>query len=457
MREKPNENDIEVKLKPIAGIRPGVYLTALYSLILLFILFSFLLFPGLKNPGVMLVVTTEPAGAAIRVNDIYRGVSGSRIFVPKGTHTIEAVMPGFEGESAVHEIPSRLFGSLFFPRIYKVEFTLKTTDPAAAFAHYAADFAAWTFMGEPTAFWQIPMSLSEGAYRVGPNKEANEELQEILKASASFAVTQAALRDLIRAKILLDNSGNAPSPTALLGSISDVMAFFSENPDAVQLTNLLTGETAAKIEDSDWYKSLHKKHTLLSPNDVLLRRYLGGARPRQIAGVTFVDIEIGGSFFISENPVNRSLFETFLNENPEWREHKTDYVSDEIIGHPIEINRNNITGITWYAAEAFCKWLSLRLPASMSDMEIRLPTEKEWSNASYVVNNMNSPGWEWCANPYAPLDFITVSPEAAELVGSPERSLYGKALNASSSGRASLPPDLSSPFVTFRLVAAPKK
>jgi len=463
MREKQvsvqsDENDIQVKLKPIFGIRPGVYLTALYSFVLLIILFFLLLYPGIKNPGVVLTVKTEPAGAAIRVNDVYRGLSGNGIFVSRGTHTIEAVMPGFEGQSIVLDIPGRLFGSKFFPIRKKVEFTLTTADPAAAFAYYASDFAVWTFMGEPTAVWQVPMSLSDGAYRVGPYvRESSKELNEILRASSRFASTRAALRDLLRAKILLDNNGGSPAPTALFGSISDILTFLSENPNSAWwLADLLPQEAANIVKASAWYENPYQTNHTVIDGLFDITTTARSVRQRQIAGISFVDIEPGERLTISEYPVSRSLFETFLNQNPQWREHQTDYFPNEISINPAETLGNNITGITWYAADAFCKWLTIRLPSSLAGHEVRLPTEDEWLRHSKIrINNIQNSAWEWCADPYVPLNFISASQESIEIVGSLERSLRRSVFSSSEETRASLPPDISSPFVTFRVVIAP--
>jgi gamma-glutamyl hercynylcysteine S-oxide synthase len=443
MQEKQANSEIQVKFKPIYGIRPGVYLTFLYSFILLVILFLLFLYPGIKNPGAVLIVKTEPAGAAVRIDGVYRGVAGSKIHISKGNHTIEAVMPGFESQSAAHQISARYLGSLFFPLYKKVDFTLKTQDAAAAFALYAADYADWSFAGEPTASWQIPMSLSEGAYRAGNVKNSNDDMQQILLASACFAVTRAATRDLIRAKILLDNGGNAPSPIALVKSISNILAFLSENKESAKwLSQVLPREQASVIESSGWFEKQGRSGAPPKPDTV--------AGNTRMAGVSFIRFSSG--FMISETPVSRSLFETFLNDQPQWRDYQTDYFPQEISSYPWDIDKNVITGVTWYAAQAFCDWMALRLPSTA--MEVRLPTEEEWSIAANSINNIKNIGWEWCEDPYAPLQFSAASAKAKQAVGSPERSLRGRQTANSTETRASLPPDLSSPIVTFRVVLA---
>jgi len=450
MREKQPEINDNVKLPHFLGIRPGVYLTVLYSIILLLIFFFLLVFPGLKKPGAVLSVKTEPAGAAIRIDGVYMGTSGKKIAVPKGVRVIEVVLPGFNTESIVQEIPGRIFGSLFFPLRKTIDFTLKTDDPVTAFSIAAAGFAAWTFGGEPTESWQIPLSLSEGAYRIGVR--SNSQTNEILKAVSRFTVTRAALRDLLRAKILLDNGGNSPSPAGIVSSISDILQFLSDNPGSAQwLSSLLPPESASIVRASTWNNT---ENTVLSAKEGVHvnRRF-------ELSGLVFTGIQKNKekSFLISENPVPYSLFQTFLTENPEWKNGYTDYFNDEISINSQEMyNNDTITGVSWYAADAFCRWLSKRLPASMSEMEIRLPTEAEWDAAKTSVKSMEASGWEWCADPYAPLTFISASQWAIEVAGSPERSLRGRPSLSSPDTRASLPPELSSPFVTFRLVIAEK-
>jgi hypothetical protein len=436
MREidkQPETEDI-VKLKPILGVRPGVYLSFLYLIIILTFLFFLLVFPGIKNPGSVLQVKTEPVGAAIRVNGTYMGTYRETIFVPKGVHTIQAVLPGFEMQSAVFNIPGRVFASLFFPRRYPVDFTLKTNNAEAVLTQAAGEFAAWSFGGEPTAAWQIPLSLSEGVYRIG--NESIPYAADILQAASRFTVTRAALRDITRAKVLLGNEGLSPFTAGLTGSVFGIFAFLSENPgSAAWLSNLLPPESAAIVKASAWYKNELNAPAAISAAPVQGRL--------ELAGLVFTGIS-GSGFMVSETTVPRIVFETFLNENHSWRNEET---SDFLI--------------SWYAANAFCQWLTGRLPLSMvntdNPMEVRLPTEAEWELAflsGIVGSDTVARSWEWCADPFAPLTFIKASPKAVNAVGSPERTLRSRPSQTAIEGRASLPGYFSSPSVTFRPVIA---
>ncbi|MDR2953122.1 MAG: formylglycine-generating enzyme family protein [Treponema sp.] len=434
-RAQQPETEDRVKLKPFLGVRPGIYLAVLYSILFLLIFFLILILPGLRKHEALIQLKTEPFGAALRVDGIYRGTSTDKIFVSKGLHTLEAALPGFETKSMTREIPGRVFGSLFFPLRYPVEFTLKSNDPARAFADAAADYAAWSFGGEPTGTWQIPLSLSEGAYRIGPSY--NPALAELLAAAARFTVTRAALRDLIRAKTLLDNGGLSPSPASIANSVSGILQFLSENAGSADwLSSLLPPESASVIKKSNW----RNNYGGFAGGSAVPQAPLPAMR-LELAGLSFVS---ANGIMISENQVPQPVYDAFLEENPQWKED-----ADPDFFPQTDITPEGVTGVSWFAADAFCKWIGKELPSSMAGWEARLPTEAEWDSAAGLAE---ADGWEWCQDPYVPLPFIKTKPGAAKAVGSPERSLRGRAYPET---RASLPPDFSSPFVSFRPVIAP--
>jgi len=491
--DKTYEPDDQVRLKPKLGMRPGVYLAIIYSFVILLVLYFIFFHSGITKPGAMVVFTSEPWGAALRVDGVYAGTSPCRVFVPKGRRVIEAVLPGFTSEKIETEIPGRVFASLLIPKRYPLHVRLAATDPLKPLQIASSEFAAWSFGGEPTADWQIPMVLSEGVYRIGA---ASDSGGGILAAAARFAVTRAGLRDLVRAQALSANGGNAASPLGLIRSVFDIVSFLDSNSGAAAwLADTLPQEQAARLISSLWYENQLVGNTIhenLSDAPGESDRQLNPPFPQiRVAGLMFSGVN-GGSllqaepvphktliepFMICSTPVPTPAFTDFLDANPQWGPDQREALEDQglvtgeyLAEYKAEIGRT-ITGIStvsWYAAQAFCEWLGTKLPDSLSGWEVRLPTEAEWEYAVKSAEKWNRQGllvrgsaWEWCGNPYSHLPFISAPPEAIAAVGSPEYPLKGGSLlNAVTPGspetRASLPPESCSPFVSFRPVIALK-
>jgi formylglycine-generating enzyme required for sulfatase activity len=509
-KETPDSAELaedKVHLKPILGLRPGVYLTIICSLFILVILFLILLRPGIARPGAMVVFTSEPSGAALRADDLYIGTSPCRVFVPRGNHVFEAVMPGFESERFEREIPSRLFASALFPRRYDLSVTLTAPDPAAVLAASAFDYASWSFAGEPTAIWQIPLSLSEAVYRAGSaNAFASATAPAysgIIAAAARFAVTRAALRDLVRAQTLAVNGGNAPSPLAVTRALTQAAAFLSDNHgSATWLAETLPMDSASLLFSSAWYQNQLASFADITLGEVLADRPGGSPSDSlpssqiRAGGLLFTGIGGGvlvqGEPFPHQVPVEAFLvcvtevpipaYADFLDAVPRWRQDQKealereglvsgDYLADFDLSIPPYGARkidSGVGSVSWFAANAFCEWLTGKLPNSFSGWEVRLPTEAEWEYAAKSVQRWEGRGgvsgtdggaWEWCLNPYSPLPFLEAPPSAVAQTGSPQRPVRGGSLLNTTSPlnpetRASLPPSACSPFVSFRPIIA---
>jgi hypothetical protein len=499
MLKKPSaqapEPEDQVKLKPVLGVRPGVYLAAIGAAVILIILFFILLYPGIARPGAMVVFTSEPAGAALRVDDIYAGSSPCRVFVPKGEHIIEAALPGFATERLECTIPSRLFASALFPRRYDLTVTLSAADPAAALAMAAYDYASWTFGGEPTAAWQIPLSLSEGVYRVGGT---TSEVNGLLSAAARFAVTRAALRDLVRASTLALNGGSAPSPLTLAQSMSQATAFLSHNAgSAAWLADTLPADSADVLISSAWYQNRLAAFAEVTAGEALAQRsdpslpvsqirvggllFIGAGSGVLVQGEPFPHRSPVEAFFVCATEVPSPAYADFLDANPRWRAPQREELekqglvdSEYLAGFDDSIPAGGrldtgVTAVSWFAANAFCEWLTGKLPASFSGWEVRLPAEAEWEYAAKSAQKwvgglaaMEGGAWEWCADPYVPLPFIAAPPEAIAAVGSPERPVRGgswlnSAVTTNVETRGFLPPVTCSSFVSFRPIIAPSR
>jgi formylglycine-generating enzyme required for sulfatase activity len=522
MIQKPNHRHIDenvdaVRLPHIFGIKPGKYLAALYALVVLAILFAVLLYPALSNPGIGLEARSEPQGAAIRIDDVYYGTAPCKIFLPEGKHRLSAVMPGFLPHEIELDAGSRLFGSLFFPKTMRFDARLTQVRSLSALFAGVEDYAAWTFSGEPTEVYQIPLSLSEGAYRSAPRSAADvKAASAILEAAARFMVSKAALKDMIRASFLIQSGGNVPSPLGALASVRGILEYVAKNPAiTIALGDILPEDAANKLIDASIYPQVwgegENAAAVAKPIPLSYTKF-----PLNVEGISFsaeflpntyvqnADFpheETLGNFMISRDEITFTVWERFLAENPEWdignletliqkKQVTDDYLhalisykagqgfSDAFPGYPAP----SVSGVSFFAAEACCAWLSEKLPPALAkEYELRLPREAEWEYAAkyaeayfgtpnsaaaprgmtaFGVSGAGNAGlWEWCSDYYVPLNYLSAPEWAQEEVSSPERSVRGGSwvnqtgtVNADT--RASLAPESCSPFVGFRVVIA---
>ncbi|MDR1375145.1 MAG: SUMF1/EgtB/PvdO family nonheme iron enzyme [Treponema sp.] len=478
-----------VHLKPLLGIRPGVYLAVLYGFIILIILFMLFLYPGISRPGSILVLNSEPLGAAVRIDGITMGTAPCEIFAPRGKRSIEFILPGFVPYKTETEIGGRLVGSLFFPRREQLRVELKTEDPVKVLAAAASDYAAWSFAGEPTAAYQIPLCLSEGAYRAGPAADRNihEQMDAVLRGAARFTVTRAGGRDLLRAKFLLDSGGLSPSPLGFMESAGNILTYVSETPGAALLIGeLLAGNGPRQAEpapekglflESDWFREAVSRPAAVRPEPQRTPALTGRTVTVGSGGDSLNFRELAGNgtaegFWISAGLVSREAWAAFTGARSRWGKDGTEallqagLVTEDYLAsydHP-NYPYPAVSGISWYAAQAYCAWLTEQLPPSLAAYEVRLPTEWEWEYAAGLsggLEQMLGSMWQWCGDAFVPLNFLPAPEEAARAIGSPEQSLRGgswvnPANSVRAETRASLPPAACSPFVSFRPVIALK-
>jgi formylglycine-generating enzyme required for sulfatase activity len=492
-----------VTLPSIFGIAPEVYLAFLYGALLLVILFFILVFPGIVNPGSLAVFNSEPFGAAVRVDDVTLGYTPCKVFIPQGKRLVEFILPGFEPDRQELEVKGSLFASLFIPRKLTIAGNLTCHDPAGTFALAALDYIHWSAAGEPSEIYQIPLSLSEGAYRIGPavkDTAVRKTMATILDASLRYAATKAAARDLLRAQFLVDNAGLSPSPLTIIRSIQEAAARLGNNPAAAgYLAELLPDEEAEQVAESAWFqKNTAETSAAENSTGTMIAYDLSFRIPAalSLAGVDFSAVPAGFTknggqtetmppMLIARSPVTLAAWEVFAAENPGWSaDNRETLITAGLVEESFLLPMDNpaypepaAPGISWYAAAAYCKWLNSKLPHSLSRWEVKLPSEAEWE---YGIRQSGFPCgalWEWCDDPYAPLNFFPIPQKAADILikesGHPlndltvhrralERTVRGGSwinppTTVNPSSRGSLPPESSSPFTGFRPVIVPKQ
>jgi hypothetical protein len=476
----------EVRLEPVLGVRPRVYVSVFFALLLAAALFLLFVFPSLTNPGSVVSFRSEPFGAAVYVDGVYAGQSPCDVFVVRGEHEVTLTMSGFHAGTMAVTVKNRR--PVSWLRREEVRLTLEEESPNAALLAGAREFAAWSFVLEPVEVYQIPLVLSEGAYRSSAGDEtARGAARNILAGAARFAQSRAGMKDLVRALALSGNAGNALSPLSFASSAKDALLFLQDNPEsAVWLAALLSTGAQNTVAHSAWYEAANlavtaaEKAAVANQTDTAARTVTAG---------TTVFIQINDDLWAARTLVTTAEFARFTEANPEWRAENAEALAAKGLAaqdYLISVETDTrypapaVSGVSWYAAEAYCRWLTDHLPASFptesqwkgvafspamsgSGWKAVLPTESQWKEMalSPAVSGVGSI-WEWCADPYAPFPVFQTDPAIMEEIGSPEKLVRGASWVKPPSERdrqryirevrGSAPPESSTPFVSFRPV-----
>ena len=149
--------------------------------------------------------------------------------------------------------------------------------------------------------------------------------------------------------------------------------------------------------------------------------------------------------YLSEQ-ITIEQFEQFVKENPQW-EIKPEYSLQSA-------DKVHVSNVSWSAAQAYCQYLTDRLPADLkAKYSFRLPTEYEWE--AYAQGGKESPQtlWDWCQNWYAPAETFYKDNVPETFTGA-EKAVRGGGRQAWVRGCQS--PDWATPFLGFRVVLSEK-
>ncbi|HWR11605.1 MAG TPA: formylglycine-generating enzyme family protein [Rectinemataceae bacterium] len=429
--KKITQSDIDqatVRLHPIAGVEPRVYLPAVYAILAIFLLFLALILPGIRKNGSYLVFEGTPAKSAVYVGDLYKGSSGQKIFLPSGDYAIRFEREGFAPETRNLHIGGRLFGSLFFPRREKIEFSLSAEKPAELLLSAYREYASWSLAGKPSALYQFPPVLSDaaaalagsgalaggratsGAEGAGAAAVADAEgAPAALPAPLGFArdalsatASAESARDGLKASILV-SSGGIPGPLSMVSAARvAIAALCVEKAGAVWLRDILdkdssasmplattakgAGEALAQVGEG---KIRPKGEVFLGGHEFVL--FSGGALPlggEAPSGSNAGYSAVIPSFGMARTEVTNRQWATFLAANPSWRPDSKaalveagladEFYLDGWKGSGADADKP-VTNVSWAAASAYCDWLNA---GSRGAWKAVLPSEGMWEAAA---------------------------------------------------------------------------
>jgi formylglycine-generating enzyme required for sulfatase activity len=435
MPRKDIPSDSGVRLSPILGVRPGIYLTALYGIVLVLVLFFIFFFPGLKNRGSYVYFEIQPGKASVIVDGTFAGTAPGSIFLKHGKRHVEISKAFYSTEVADIDIQGRVFATLILPSRQRVAFRLTVSDPTGLIAHSFEDFTSNQF---------IPQIISETAkalYTVGKVADRIEFQQKLynfvfncmyyinplLDSSMVSTSSENQIGEIVKASLLATSSGSFITPSSLITLVRNtiqVKDVYYNSPGLVLLS--LSREKSKKLSDTQWIIQhfTNYRNTMLTYYQVISiseNRDVGARPVSVIGGIPFRSIPKGvlimgkddnletlgknidlllphpvsiKPYYLSETEVTNLQYQSFVDTVPRWRpsnrdalvkenltteEYLSDWINDRF---PSGRADYPVTSISYDAARAFCGWFSQKSQSVMPGYTAQLPTEAEWEWAA---------------------------------------------------------------------------
>ncbi len=421
-KKQISEEDIYVKLKPIKGIKPGVYLTVLYGIILLLILFMLLVFPGIRNNGTVYSISSSAGSAAVFADGVYRGTTPVRIFLDKGSHNISIKKKYFTEDNIDVKTGGRIFFSLVFPRKEDITSELKLIEPEKFLEDRYSLISGYALMRDFFDGYQYPRLITETVreYQAGTGKKTDSMLLEFMDAMRFNMGSKELVKDLAASIRLLNGTSEENSDYSVLrdfytkeghDTAGIVFAYLSSFPEKNR-KDVISGDPLVKEDFGAASKAILPS--------VYKTEDRGGIYPAVFSGLRFMYVpsgeytagipvkgksddiilrdevlanfphtEVVNGFYMLDREVTKKEFSQFLKENGQWsRQNLNNLVkkglvtSDYLMNYGSAGDNDPVQYVSWYAAEAFAEWLSSRLPAEYSNYRAVLPSESQWEWAS---------------------------------------------------------------------------
>lgn len=418
-KESNDLTKVHVKLKPFLGMQPGLYLTILYALILLLIIFLVLFLPGIHYWGSQLVVRTSPEGAAVYVDGKYLGATPTNVFVAAGNHELVVHKPFYTEIKTKIDVHGRLVGSLFAPRQQPYTYQLEVNDLSGLLANAFHELSRWALVTHFLPNYQPPPILKDtvaGALQ-STHFTDRKALWGFLRSSMADVHNTYLLRDFNAAVEALAGPAAAQSPQSLLSTITSELKLGDHYPDLTfWLAYALPKNERSQFEASPAFTKAEAAY-LSRLHAFKANRGPGGGQVLLVDGMHFISVPSGSyimgarsgtvpssldlssadlphvvrvpAYYMMSTEVTHAQFARFVAQNPGWAPTAIDALvkkglvtSEYLKGWDTYLGPDYPQDyLSYYAAQAFCDWLQKQLPSSLSGYRVTLPTaaEYEWA------------------------------------------------------------------------------
>ncbi|UER67984.1 PEGA domain-containing protein [Borrelia sp. BU AG58] len=397
-----NDEAFRVRLKPILGVEPKVYVLLTTFILALSMVFIFLVNPKIKNPGAYLHVNTNIEGAHVYIDKKYLGRTPLTKYTNATTGTLRIKRLGFGTYEEQIEIGNKFFTS------YHFNVNLALRDPVKIMNQRQKELSVMTKLKNTSDNIQpIPVfSLILKDLRDRP-----ECVKKFFKISIPYLNSSVIFKDFLKAyrEIYLINDKNNKEMWESLKQ-----NFNLEDRAILWFFGNLDKEQQKQISNEKWFITLIEKLkderkvlTFKNKNVDLTLEGFKKVASSAIEGIQDYKLHSQNitiktkyrlkEFLIQNKNITKAEYQMFLHENPRWKfSNKNNLIREELVDERYLKNfdqmpsNEDITNISYHAALEYAKWYSSSLPKGFT---ARLPLSQEWElyqrEESKSVNNLN--------------------------------------------------------------------
>ncbi len=407
-------SNINVKLKPIFNVKPGVYIPIIYSLILLTILLSLTVIPGIIKNGSYVTITSTPTNASVYIDDIRVGSTPIKSFVIKGNKKIELKKNNFSVVSKEVKISGNIFFSLFKPKNELIHFSLTSDSGDIILKNGYNDAAKWSLINSDdiSRRYRIPNIISSPVSTYYSATNFNKDiLSDFLTSSIKLVTNEFILSDYLRALAIFSSDKKLPSISTIRNSSNFINSLLSEQAHIpLLLYNKILVNRESDI-NSEYYKKLSELHRIkINKNAISFEEPIRDIKINNLtfknvpkSQITPIDVNFihhieNKSFYISEYMISKESYFEFVEENQDWSiENFKNLLTEGLVDNyylDFPGSEDYITNISYYAAQAWCEWANNKYDIP-DGYKLTLPSENMWFSATLygVVKNIDA--WQW--------------------------------------------------------------
>ncbi|NCB02421.1 MAG: PEGA domain-containing protein [Spirochaetia bacterium] len=392
MRKKEIKETIEVTpvtLKPIFGMSPPVYLSIIYALVIVLIIFFVGFLPGIIKSGKRVTFTSYVEFSSVYVDGKYIGTTPSTQYLSPGEHEVVYSFKDVAHTKETIKVSHPVFLTWLIPRkqTHNSPYYLTKETIPLYLTEILSEVMSYSSVIEYDEVTHYPPLIANAVSTFIASKVSDFSSIESFLLDASLFITSKEMLDDVREGVSLLEEYGYQGKT-IQQEIGKIELLFNENTKTIGNVKNPTNTSqisfsTLNVIDFDLKGVTYKDAPLVVGKEVPLS-YPGVQEMSQDEQVD--------SFSISLREISEYQYAHFIEAHPYWGKQNIETLMKEglvdasyLSGmYPTTkiLSTTPIRNISYYAAKAFTEWIS-----EVSGREVSLPTNSEFELA---LKNSNS-------------------------------------------------------------------